>query len=322
MLVQIATALTVLIGMVGLAVDIGFVTLERRTLQNAVDAAALTGAIDLVSSPGSTQADVNIMVDTHGVASASATCAFVDNSNAETGACSGTPGSGSSGVKVSATRSRDTFFMRVLNVPTVTMSAQSIARVSAWQNYDAAAALFIVCGYQTKLAPVSGGGTYSILAGTAPGSAPWPVNSAAVGKTFVIHDPQDVVSCGVSNASFKGLNGSTEWLSLPASLEYDTGVNAGPTAKAVEGFNGCSAGVDPNNCVMVLPIAASSVPQPGQDELYCVRWLRFLITKGATNVHYGKLLDPNYVVRQQSNTVLTSWTVGTQAGLTSVRTVE
>ncbi len=50
-LVLFALALTVLLGITALVVDIGGFFHERRSLQNAMDSAALAGAADLPDSP-------------------------------------------------------------------------------------------------------------------------------------------------------------------------------------------------------------------------------------------------------------------------------
>ena len=47
MSVILALFFTVFVGMTGLGIDFAFSTLERRALQNAADASALTGARDL-----------------------------------------------------------------------------------------------------------------------------------------------------------------------------------------------------------------------------------------------------------------------------------
>jgi Flp pilus assembly protein TadG len=50
-LVLVALAMTVLLGIVALAVDVGLLLHERRTVQNAVDAMVLAGAAELPDDP-------------------------------------------------------------------------------------------------------------------------------------------------------------------------------------------------------------------------------------------------------------------------------
>lgn len=70
-----------------------------------------------------------------------------------------------------------------------------------------------------------------------------------------------------------------------------------------------------DNCVMILPIAASS---PAQDYLYAVRWLAFKIRQIDSNTHTGTLLG-TYIL----NDPLLPWTYagGSTSGITSVRVV-
>src|SRR4051812_9500265 len=118
MAVFLALLLTLFIGMTGLAVDFAFSTFERPALQNAAHAAALTGAIDLSQGAGPT-ADVTTIAGKNATIS-SVGCQYVNAANTDVGGCTGSA-VGASGVHVTATHTRDTFFMRVLGVPTVTI---------------------------------------------------------------------------------------------------------------------------------------------------------------------------------------------------------
>jgi Flp pilus assembly protein TadG len=322
MIVLLAAMITVLLGMAGLVIDFGYATLERRSLQNAADAAAVSGALDLVLNI-SPVSDVNTMAGRNATTT-SVQCDYVDSTSSVTGSCASMPSSTASGVRVIATNTRDTYFMRVLGVPTVTVSAESIAHVTSMQNtttnpagsmsYDAGNALFIVCGYDTRL---YGGGTMDILQGSmgSPASSPWNVDSAAFGREFMIHDSQ-VTDCGMQSNKFKGLNGTVGMVTLPATLDIENGNKAGPTRSAVNGPNGCGIGLDSdgvNGCVMILPIAISS---PAQEKLYAVRWLPFFVRQRAANQHTGQLLRSYNL-----NEPLLSWTYsgGNSAPITSVR---
>jgi Flp pilus assembly protein TadG len=319
--VLLTVLLIAFIGMTGLGVDFAFSTFERRALQNAADASALTGAIDLSRGTAPT-ADVTTIADRNATTS-SVDCQYVNTANVDIGPCTGSA-TGASGVHVTAVHTRDTYFMRVLGIPTVTIAADAIARVSSMQDsstnpatsvpYEAQNALFIVCGYKTKLV---GGGTMNILQGSKPGTSPWNLNPAAFGQEFSIHDPHPE-DCGMASASFKGLNSVVGTVTLPAVLTDETGTNAGPTRYAVNGFNGCPAGAtssNVDNCVMILPIAVSS---PSKDDLYAVRWLPFWIRQIDSNTHSGTLLNSYNL-----NDPLLPWTYagGNTSGITSVRLV-
>jgi Flp pilus assembly protein TadG len=321
MSVILALFFTVFVGMTGLGIDFAFSTLERRALQNAADASALTGARDL--SQGTTPTTDIATISGKNATTSSIVCQYVNTSNADLGDCSGSA-TGASGVHVTAIHTRNTYFMGLLGIPTVTVSADAIARVSSMQNsstnpatsmpYDAQNALFIVCGYKTKLV---GGGTMNILQGSKPGTSPWNINPAAFGQEFSIHDPHPE-DCGMASASFKGLNSVVGTVTLPAVLTDETGTNAGPTRYAVNGFDGCPAGATSSsvdNCVMILPIAVSS---PNKDDLYAVRWLPFWIRQIDSNTHSGTLLNSYNL-----NDPLLPWTYagGNTSGITSVRLV-
>lgn len=343
--VLLAAAFTVIIGITGLAIDFGFATLERRQLQNAADGAAISGAINLVNDQSPT-ADVQTMANRNATTSA-LTCDYVNDSNATTAACSTTtvPGA-SSGVRVVATNTRPTFFMQVLGIPTVTVSADAIARISAWQTYSPNGALFIPCGYDTVLAA---GGTRSILNPVPSAGQPWTVNPAAIGARFAIHDPQanhadELATCGMHSSRFKGLLdtdssfNATAKVAAPVAccstvveVEGKNGHNTGPTRRAVNAMDGCQSGLTDNydfgadnavnNCVMILPIAISARSSGSNDYFRIVRWLPFRISDHGSNGHAGTLLGTDYVLREETDTTYTSWRSDRPSGPTSVRTV-
>lgn len=356
MLVQIAAVMVALLGMVGLAVDVGFVTLERHALQNGADAAAQTGAIVLAqrSSTRDTGDDARTMVARNQVTGTlertlSLACTYVEldaNNNSVSGSaapnCDASPTSGSNAVRVVATYVRKTYFMRVLNIPTVTVSAESTARIAGWQRYDAAATLFVACGYGTRLSsrdPIDPNGRLNLLQGTSPGTPPWNVNPNAVGRYFNIHGSQ-AEDCGRSGG-WDGLvpanpvppalrdPANPTLISLPSDLLFNNGNSVGPTRRTVYGIDGCEQGRELSsayNCVMLVPIAIpypnaySVTPGSSDRRIYAVRWLPFLMYTGDNGgeAHYGKLLSTNYVVRQDLPNSLGS----TSVGPVSARTVK
>jgi Flp pilus assembly protein TadG len=302
MAVFFAATLIVFIGMTGLAVDYGFAALERRVLQNAVDAAAVTGANDLARGLGPAS-DVNTIASRNNIAlSTTVVCEYIDNANAVTGPCSGTPSATTSGVRVTATNDRPTFFMRVLGIPAVTVSTSSMARVytvtgdSQWGMWDS---VFIVCGWGTTTATPKANGKWDIgsptnllttgytpTTGGYPASWPtsftptasyaweWPLSSDSVySQWFVIHDENDVAKCGIGDSGFKGLNSSSGTFAVPTprwsatSLTAETGSRTGPATTPVPTYQGCGAVTgpdDPNlhDCIMFLPIFTSTLEPP------------------------------------------------------------
>ena len=299
--VLLAAVLITLIGMAGLAVDFGFAALERRVLQNAVDAAAVTGANGLARGVGPS-ADVQTMATRNSIAvSTTVVCEYVDNANAVTGPCSAAPSATTSGVKVTATNDRPTYFMRALGVPWVTVSASAMARVftvAGGSTFDSWGAVFIVCGWGTTeavprvngngytyqqtdlLAPLAAGSTYpaSWPYGT---SYVWPLSSesgptSVYNKRFVVHDENDVAKCGIGDSGFKGLNSSSGTFAVPSvagaswaptAMTAETGSRSGPATTPVPTYQGCGSitnADDPalHNCVMFLPIFTSTLDPP------------------------------------------------------------
>jgi Flp pilus assembly protein TadG len=229
--VLLAVMLVALIGMTGLAVDYGFAALDKRVLQNAVDAAAVTGANWLARSLDPSL-DVQAIATKNNIAvSTTVVCEYIDNSNTVTGSCSPSPSGTTSGVKVTATNDRATFFMRVLGVPLVTVSATSAARVytvSGATQWNMWGSLFIVCGWNTTTvspkanghwdigsptdlltrgySPATGGSAYPAAWPTsftpaASAAWEWPLSSSVYTQWFVVHDE----NCSLDNLEGRAL---------------------------------------------------------------------------------------------------------------------
>jgi hypothetical protein len=123
-IVLVAVALTVLIGILGLAVDMGYLRYVRRELQTAADAAAYAGAMDITYGT----------VSTAGQAAASEN-GFPNGANGVTVTINNPPQHGPySGasyptyVEAIVTQTTvPTFFSRIFGVSNVTLSASSVA---------------------------------------------------------------------------------------------------------------------------------------------------------------------------------------------------
>lgn len=352
-----------LISMIGLSIDLGVAFAERRTVQNAADAGALAGAHTLTvwsttNSSVVASTDVSAVVSKNemsGTKSQKSSCYYVDDSNANLGACSNPIPATATGVHVKVTETHDTFFIRIIpGAPkTVSTSASATAHVQAVTlGQDAP---FMACGINTTLAS---GGSMSLLTTTASAqpqqpslatymsvkiptgsqnpvqfattstatptttatstststptttsstSASYAINQAAIGQTFLLHNPQDVADCGMGSAKFKGVVDSTSQVanaskSIPAWFDFHPGTVAS-IRSTIHGVDGCQAGATADNCVLIVPVATNN-PAPANGQFYIVKAVAFLVHQTAVNSHEGVLIGDYQV----APTGLSQWT--------------
>ena len=82
MIAFIAIGFAVLVGVIGLGVDLGFVAMNQRILKNASDAAAIAGAIQLVDNEAQIQPMVTTLLGKHDLpAGTTNACNIVNQSN-------------------------------------------------------------------------------------------------------------------------------------------------------------------------------------------------------------------------------------------------
>lgn len=262
-LVFMALASIVLFGALGLAIDGGYNFMQRRTMQNAADAAALQGALGVYNNtPAATLknnaqqlAIRNGLQDPAG-GNTTFTCRFLDNSDIDRGDCANYPTNGTpvTGVRITVTETHPTFAMRVLGIATSHTGATASAHVMS-PYMDAP---IIVCGFKTGLAPgevdddhdeeVEQEGNkknqptpspppddrFSVLENVDKKSGvltstPAQLNPAAIGKNFVIHAPNSVkqyqAGCDTQTNSsrFQGVHGDTTPFSAPGYVDGDHG---------------------------------------------------------------------------------------------------
>jgi len=293
MLILVAAAMIALIGILGLAIDLGVSMTERRTMQNAADAGALAGA-RVVAKAAATSGlkaftDVQSVVDSNHMVTGLPTinsCSYVDDTDKVVGDCADGVPSTATGVRVRVSEQHPTFFLRIMpgGPKTASTGATAIAHVQEMTNVPADGP-FLVCGVATKLAA---GGSMNILTQS---DGSWLLNEAAVGQTFIIHAPQ-VNQCGSQSNSFKGFaNGSANrGLTVPGWFGYSTGDAAGQVSASVSGIQGCQAGQPVVNCVALLPVAVANPPDNGNKQLWTVAIMAFYITQPNSNTHYGVLM--------------------------------
>ena len=293
-----------LLGMLGLATDVGYTMAARRAVQGAADAGAIAGArvIARYPSPSSAQSDVNSMVtaNTFGPSSTPSLykCEYINGYWSVVGTCNQNVPSSAVGSRVQTRLTFNTFFIRVVpGAPTsVTVAGYAKARVES-ANVTAPDAPFIICGKASWAVKNAAGSTINqnipIL------NSSNDISSAAVGVTFRVHDPQlpnnFEADCKSKADRFKGLakQDANDDNSVPSWFNYDTGNKSGPTRAKVNGTQGCSANVDePYDCVMILPIATNSPAESGNSkQIYVVGYAAFLVTTVDSNSHNAKLLD-------------------------------
>jgi Putative Flp pilus-assembly TadE/G-like len=324
-LIMFALALTGLIGILGLATDLGVAFAQRRTMQNAADAGALAGARAVtkweITTPAfAARPDVTAMVQQNtmgGETPEIERCVYIRYDGAGSTDCGSPVPSWATGVRVQVRENHSTFFMRILGIDDVTTKAEATAHVQLFTGVPADGP-FIVCGSDawavekadgTRL-PGQGSSVPLVLTGDDDddddaGSAR--VNPAFVGWTFIIHSNK--LSQGSESSpgykagcNTKPADGGADWNGLangaanagkeaPDWFHYESGTKAGPTRTEVSGAQGCEEGAaEPYNCIMFLPLAVNS-PEPNDNKLWVVGYAAFYVWPKDTNEYYGKLID-------------------------------
>jgi hypothetical protein len=134
-LVIVALGMVVLVGMVGLVVDVGLQWGANRGSQNGSDATAEAGAIVLMEYMlGATKTDADVLLAVEDsaatnrieVETAEYTDVLGNPIGPEVGDGGGIP-TGAQGVRVIGTRSQETFFARVLGIHELTVHTDAIA---------------------------------------------------------------------------------------------------------------------------------------------------------------------------------------------------
>lgn len=297
-LIMFALFLTVMMGALGLSVDLGIAFSQRRTMQNAADAGALEGARIVAKSKPSAPlaalphvtAVVNANAPGFGAIGA-INCEYVNDGGGSLGGCGGTVPGGATGVRVTVQESHPTFFIRVVPGGMNSVSTSAVARANVRIVAGYADGPFLPCAKNTQLV---GGGSMDIW-----DFAANKLNPAAIGQAFKIHGPQ-IEKCGIHPSAYKGLADQPANVGLPVAgwLNFDTGDKAGPTSADVQGADGCTRTQDPDGCVMFLPIITSK-DQPlhaSDHRAYAVAIVPFFVTEPKKNEHYGTPLESYIVV--------------------------
>lgn len=311
MLIILAVAMVAMIGMLGLATDLGYLFVQKRTLQNAGDAGALAGAQQITkwdedqgtyTNGLSIQEAVESVVAKNKVGADApelVSCHYVNKSAQDLGECgkskSSGPPAGASGVRVAVRETHSTFFIRIVPHGPTTASTSTEAIAQAYKAAPpvdiAGGGPFIVCGVsgddddtgKDKDKDNGGSNLPPIL------NADHSLNDAAIGHTYVVHAPQ-LNRCGAGD-SFKGLADDNRGHTIPGMWDGNNGTRAGPTRSAVSGIGGCKNNAeDPFNCIMILPIADSGSGVGNKLYFHVVNVAAFYISSCGANCHQGTLI--------------------------------
>ncbi len=126
MMLLVTVALIVLMGLAGLATDFGLLWTEKRQIQTAADAAAVAGALAVVSGGNVTTAaktDSSVNGFTDGINSVTVTV----NNPPATGSYAGD----SNAVEAIVTKPEQTYFLRVLGYNSVAIMGRAVAHTGA-----------------------------------------------------------------------------------------------------------------------------------------------------------------------------------------------
>jgi Flp pilus assembly protein TadG len=172
-LVIFALTSTVLLAGMGLVLDAGYDFVQRRTMQNAADAAALAGAQILARDATTTEvfATVSAVAVENGVpSSANVRCQYITDANTtgvaacEDGVAPPTDYGTITGVAVTVGETHGTFVMKAIGIATSGTAATAAAQIQVLGGYPGTAAPFAPCGVKTKLASdLDGASTFSIF---------------------------------------------------------------------------------------------------------------------------------------------------------------
>ena len=282
-LILVSLSLAASISVVGVVVDGGSAFAERRQMQNAADAAALSAAraFDrVVAGQESTiwTAALNTAA-ANGASSSTVTCKLVDEVLTEIASCP-TTNNGTApaikalaaGVRVTVSATKPTNFIRVAGIEQFTAGGRAAAQV---QGLRSGSSPFVLCAVGDS-DPRSLGDGQAIPIILPDNST----NPAAIGVTYELQDPT-TVGCGQSN-SFKGLSDSPDTVTTPGPWVLENGDHGINVAKAIIAGNKACNGVLEPGCIVAVPLCHATAP-PQEGVLYCERFGAFEIDDDSTS---------------------------------------
>ena len=300
-----------MIGMIGLAMDLGYTFAQKRTVQNAADAAAAAGTYvvtqwSTTNNAITAQTDVAKIVKANNMGNATQTysCFYVDDTNTKLDSCSKTVPATATGVTVSVSETHKTFFMRIFPGAPKTVTTKAFATAHAeLVSPDGSDGPFIVCGSSAKLA--SGGSSMAILLPNGDGT--YKLNPSAIGQTFEVHGKID--DCNAKANDYKGVAADSNYgNTIPGWFTGTNGERTGPVRERVKGVQGCdSTDAYPVNCIMYLPLAYDDGSHPPQSHgnaisFYTVAYGAFKVSQCSEPCKHQATLIGKYVVDTPTGT--------------------
>jgi hypothetical protein len=313
-----------MIGVLGLATDVGYAMAARRAVQGAADAGAIAGARALVKYPSMTtaQSEVNTIVTSTTFGDLTPTlyrCEYINGSWGVVGTCNQAIPSSAVGTRVRTRLTFSTYFMRVVpGAPdTLTAAGYTKARVEA-ADTDAIAdqAPFIICGeaaWDVSSNPTSTSTSTGTNVDFNSSSSGLTINSSHIGKTFRVMDPslpnKGDAECSRSNFMGRANQASNNGKTAGSNFDYfASNTTPGSVVDRVKGAEGCAAGASPSSwaagsgCVMMLPVADTT--DPGTNKIRVRGFAAFKVTKVDANRYNAQLLNDYFL---GSSTETTAW---------------
>lgn len=321
-LIMFAIFLVAMLGMLGLATDVGYALAAKRSVQGAADAGALAGARQIAmytqSAPRSAIAEVNAVVAQNTFASfvpSVYSCQYIGNNWSVVGTCDQNVPANAAGSRVRTKITVPTYFMRIFPATPDYLSIAGYAKARVQNaSKQPSDAPFMICGTNawdvtsnpTGMGPAIGS-NLNILSST----SPFKVSSNAAGKTFRIHDSRlsakGNADCSSVGDKFTGLADQAKNASKNPGSWFNYAITGSPgsTITKVDGVTGCVSGVShPYGCVMILPVAIDTPSESGTSQkLYVAGYAAFSITTVDSETHNATLLD-DFIV---SGTGASSW---------------
>jgi hypothetical protein len=208
MLVQVVLCLTVLMGVMAVALDGGIMQAERRHAQATADAAALAGAVDLFNSSGSASTSATTTANANGYTSSNSTITVrVNPANYLGGPHAGTQ-IPSGYIEVTVTYNQARFFSSIWGSSSIPISARAVAR---GQFGPGSPAILVLAPTGSGTLSTNGGGDISVtraVGTTSGGNIIVDSNSSsgitAVGSNAIVTDPSDGIYVSGPSPGYSG----------------------------------------------------------------------------------------------------------------------